>query len=47
MSLLVAIHEATDIAFQVTGDEGWGIPSSYAEGFEILSRHGVIAPAAS
>jgi uncharacterized protein YutE (UPF0331/DUF86 family) len=23
-------------------DEGWGIPASYAESFEMLSRHGVI-----
>jgi len=42
MSLLVAIQEATDIAFHIASDEGWGIPSSYAEGFEILARHRVI-----
>ncbi|MBI2216967.1 MAG: hypothetical protein HYU51_06675 [Candidatus Rokubacteria bacterium] len=28
MSLLVAIQEAADIAFHITADEGWGIPSS-------------------
>jgi uncharacterized protein YutE (UPF0331/DUF86 family) len=42
LSLLVAIQEAADIAFHVVADEGWGTPSSYAEGFEILSRHAVI-----
>jgi uncharacterized protein YutE (UPF0331/DUF86 family) len=42
MSLLVAIQEAIDIAFHVAADEGWGVPSSYAESFEILARHGVI-----
>jgi uncharacterized protein YutE (UPF0331/DUF86 family) len=42
MSLLVAIQEAMDIAVHITSDEGWGIPSSYAEGFEILARHRVI-----
>ena len=41
LSLLVAIQEATDIAFHVAADEGWGAPSSYAEGFDLLSRHGV------
>ena len=45
MSLLVAIQEAADIAFHIVADEGWGIPSSYADGFEILARHGVIAAA--
>lgn len=42
LSLLVAIQEATDIAFHIVSDEGWGLPGSYAEGFEILARHGVI-----
>jgi uncharacterized protein YutE (UPF0331/DUF86 family) len=42
MSLFVAIQEATDIAFHIASDEGWGIPASYAESFEILARHGVI-----
>jgi uncharacterized protein YutE (UPF0331/DUF86 family) len=42
MSLLVAIQEAIDIAFHIVSDEGWGLPSSYADGFEILARHGVI-----
>lgn len=42
MSLLVAIQEAVDIAFHIVADEGWGVPSSYAEGFEILVRRGVI-----
>lgn len=42
LSLLVAIQEAVDIAFHISADEGWGVPSSYAESFEILSRHDVI-----
>jgi uncharacterized protein YutE (UPF0331/DUF86 family) len=42
MSLLVAIQEAVDIAFHIAADEGWGVPSSYVEGFEILARQGVI-----
>ncbi|MGH7899893.1 MAG: type VII toxin-antitoxin system HepT family RNase toxin [Candidatus Binatia bacterium] len=42
LSLLVAIQEAVDLAFHIVADEGWGVPSSYAESFEILSRHGVI-----
>lgn len=42
MSLLVAIQEAIDIAFHVVADEGWGVPASYAESFELLARHDVI-----
>jgi len=42
LSLLVAIQEAVDLAFHIVADEGWGVPSSYAESFEILARHGVI-----
>jgi uncharacterized protein YutE (UPF0331/DUF86 family) len=42
LSLLVAIQEALDVAFHVSADEGWGVPASNAESFEILSRHGVI-----
>ena len=42
MSLLVAIQEAVDLALHVASDEGWGVPASYAEGFEILAHHGVI-----
>ena len=42
LSLLVAIQEAADVAFHVTSDEGWGIPASYGEAFQILARHGVI-----
>lgn len=42
LSLLVAIQEAVDIAFHIVADAGWGVPSSYGESFEMLSRHGVI-----
>lgn len=43
MSLLVAIQEAIDIAFHISADEGWGVPSSNVEAFEIIARHGVIS----
>jgi uncharacterized protein YutE (UPF0331/DUF86 family) len=42
MSLLVATQEAIDIAFHVAAEEGWGLPSSSAESFEMLAQHGVI-----
>jgi uncharacterized protein YutE (UPF0331/DUF86 family) len=45
MSLLVAIQQAIDVAFHIAADEGWGVPSSYAEGFEILAGRRVIEPA--
>jgi uncharacterized protein YutE (UPF0331/DUF86 family) len=45
LSLLVAIQEALDIAMHICADEGWGIPASYADSFEIVARHGVIDPA--
>jgi len=43
MSLLVAIQEAIDIAFHIAADQGWGVPSSNAEAFEIISRNGVLS----
>ena len=42
MSLLVAVQDALDIALHVASDEGWGVPPSYAESFELLERHAVI-----
>ena len=42
MSLLVAIQEAIDTAFHIAADEGWGVPSSNAEAFDILSRNNVL-----
>ena len=42
MSLLVAIQEAANIAFNISADEGWGIPGSYADAFHMLARHRVI-----
>jgi uncharacterized protein YutE (UPF0331/DUF86 family) len=42
MALLVAIQEAIDIAFHIVTDERWGTPRSYAEGFELLAKGGVI-----
>jgi uncharacterized protein YutE (UPF0331/DUF86 family) len=42
MSLLVAVQEATDVAFHIVADEAWGVPSSYADGYVILSQRGII-----
>ena len=42
MSLFVVVQEATDIAFHIASDEGWGVPASYVDGFTLLARHGVI-----
>jgi len=44
MSLLVAIQEASDIALHIAADEGWGVPSSYADGFTLLAARGVLDP---
>lgn len=45
MSLLVAVQEAIDIAMHVAADEGWGLPASHAEAFDLLARHAVLSPA--
>ena len=42
LSVLVAVQEAVDIAFHIATDEAWGVPASYAQGFEMLGRHGLI-----
>jgi uncharacterized protein YutE (UPF0331/DUF86 family) len=42
LSLLVALQEAADIALHIASDEGWGVASSYAQGFGLLAAHGVI-----
>jgi uncharacterized protein YutE (UPF0331/DUF86 family) len=42
MSLLVSVQESADVAFHIVADEGWGVPASYAEGFELLAQHGVL-----
>jgi uncharacterized protein YutE (UPF0331/DUF86 family) len=42
MSLLVALQEAADIALHIASDEGWGLPSSYADAFQLLARQGLI-----
>jgi uncharacterized protein YutE (UPF0331/DUF86 family) len=44
MGVLVVVQEATDIALHIAADEGWELASTYREGFEVLERHGVIAP---
>lgn len=43
MSLLVALQEATDIAFHVASDEGWGVPGSNADAFALLGTRGLLA----
>jgi uncharacterized protein YutE (UPF0331/DUF86 family) len=42
MSLFVAIQQALDIAMHIAADEGWGVPASYAEGFDLLAQNGVV-----
>jgi uncharacterized protein YutE (UPF0331/DUF86 family) len=42
LSFLVAVQEANDIAMHISADEGWGVPGSYAEAFELLARNAVI-----
>lgn len=42
LSILVVVQEAVDIALHIASDEGWGVPSSFRESFELLARHGVI-----
>ncbi len=44
LSVIVIVQEAIDIAFHLATDEGWGLPTSYAESFDILAQHGVIEP---
>jgi uncharacterized protein YutE (UPF0331/DUF86 family) len=42
MTLLVAVQEAADICFHIVADEGWGLPASYAEGFELLAKNDLV-----
>jgi uncharacterized protein YutE (UPF0331/DUF86 family) len=42
LNLLVATQEAADIAMHIAADEGWGVPGSYRECFELLARNAVI-----
>ena len=44
LSVIVIVQEAIDIAFHIVTDEGWGLPTSYAESFEMLAQHDVIDP---
>ena len=39
LSVIVIVQEAIDIAFHIVTDEGWGLPASYAESFEMLARN--------
>lgn len=42
LSVLVVVQEAIDIAFHICSDEGWGVPATYREAFELLAQHDVI-----
>lgn len=42
LSVLVVVQEAIDIAFHICSDEGWGVPATYREAFELLAEHKVI-----
>src|SRR5437660_6155271 len=42
LSLLVTVQEAADIALHIASDEGWEVPGSFAEAFQVLVQHGVI-----
>lgn len=42
MTLLVAVQEAADICFHIVADEGWGLAGTYAEGFELLAKNGLV-----
>lgn len=42
LSLLVAVQAATDVALHLAADEGWGVPASYGDAFDLLVTHGVI-----
>lgn len=44
LSFLVAVQEANDIALHLAADEGWGLPTSYAEAFDLLARNHVLTP---
>jgi uncharacterized protein YutE (UPF0331/DUF86 family) len=44
LSFLVAVQEANDIALHLAADEGWGLPSSYAEAFDLLARYQIVTP---
>jgi uncharacterized protein YutE (UPF0331/DUF86 family) len=45
MSIMVVVQEAIDIAFHIASDEGWGLPATYRQGFELLASKGLITPA--
>ena len=42
LSFLVCVQEANDIAMHITADEGWGVPGSYAEAFDLLAKNAVV-----
>jgi uncharacterized protein YutE (UPF0331/DUF86 family) len=44
LSFLVAAQESSDIALHLAADEGWGLPTSYADAFDLLGRNRVLTP---
>lgn len=42
MSLVVCVQSALDIALHIAADEGYGVPATYAEAFQLLAEHGVL-----
>lgn len=44
-NLLIAFQDALDIAAHVIADEGWELPATAREHFDILARHGFLDPA--
>ena len=45
LNLFVALQECIALATHWVADEGWGVPASYREAFELLADRGVIEPA--
>lgn len=43
-NLQLAIQGCIDVGAHVIADEGWGVPGSYGEVFQILRKRGVLPP---
>jgi len=43
-NLQLAIQGCIDVGAHVIADEGWGVPASYREIFQILRKRGVLPP---
>lgn len=42
LALLVTVQETIDVAYHVVADEGWGLPDSHGDAFDLLASHGVL-----